>query len=529
MATALEAFADDREQLQPPGAHYTSGTLSKHPWVWGLWQAYCQALDVTAWPYNPPTIRTFIRFLGFRANYRYGTIANIVCPSLKRIYRECIGHRTLPTELMLAFSTGLEDLRRSRSLINKPIGGKAALLVSDLDRIISAIPDWLASKTHDVAVWLFAISTGARAITISHIDVADIESVFTDETPQGTRLSVRVRLRVTKGCSDWNHLVTIQGLPELRSNNNAVFWLNQALKLYYNLDLTQFEHWDQQRLRNVRLFPWERDALTQRLQVRAEAAGYPKKLFGFHSMRAGFITNALIKAACLMPSSPIPYSVLETTALVAGWMPGSKAQIGYVNEAARALVIGGRLIDPTCEQSPIDPNLISSERYHSITLQPIKIYSTRQAIRDLKISVIQAIKLQLQIHGAARRFCSPLVKTAWQRYRSAHHITLKTITDHLADQMTSMTAVLQLHEQLVKSVQADLHALSTTTTEEPVPAAQPPVKRRRWSATEEEKLRVLHEQHGKKWTRIAREFEGRSSLMVKDKWRNMTAKKQRTG
>lgn len=52
---------------------------------------------------------------------------------------------------------------------------------------------------------------------------------------------------------------------------------------------------------------------------RVRLAGYPKRLFSFHSLRSGFLCAALLKAG---KSESAKKAVLEYCAYVAGWKVG---------------------------------------------------------------------------------------------------------------------------------------------------------------------------------------------------------------
>jgi hypothetical protein len=88
-------------------------------------------------------------------------------------------------------------------------------------------------------------------------------------------------------------------------------------------------------MKQKKLWKLSKDSMRRTIQDRATLCGYPKNLFSFHSLRAGFLCLALIKAGT---NKQTVQAVLENTAFIAGWVPNQSAQLSYVKECAKKLL-----------------------------------------------------------------------------------------------------------------------------------------------------------------------------------------------
>ena len=129
--------------------------------------------------------------------------------------------------------------------------GKDAAIFSDVVHIINCTEN-IPSKAAEASCWLFAVSTGARAVTCSNILLSDIVQVTpsslnnnNNNNNSSLHLLVQIRERVTKGNSNWNHTVTLEGDVHNSSDNNFVYWLERHLKKQFNLSLLSFSCWGQ--------------------------------------------------------------------------------------------------------------------------------------------------------------------------------------------------------------------------------------------------------------------------------------------
>ncbi|KAK2956384.1 hypothetical protein BLNAU_8606 [Blattamonas nauphoetae] len=99
------------------------------------------------------------------------------------------------------------------------IVGKPPILVGDLKLILDHFPDQQPEKWFEASLFLFALSTGARASTCGEIRLKDVERVVCLEN--STVLLVTLRLRKMKGYCNEDTLVTVDGCPFTKSNLNV--------------------------------------------------------------------------------------------------------------------------------------------------------------------------------------------------------------------------------------------------------------------------------------------------------------------
>ena len=122
---------------------------------------------------------------------------------------------------------------------------------------------------------------------------------------------LRVNLHVTKGNSHWNHFVSLdEGIEE--KNLDFFFWIREHLK-QRGLEL---ENLDPTRASD-KIWHWSPQSARELFSDRVVLAGFKPRLFSYHSLRAGFLCSALLKA-----NTPEKLeNALERTAFIAGWRP----------------------------------------------------------------------------------------------------------------------------------------------------------------------------------------------------------------
>jgi hypothetical protein len=253
----------------------------------------------------------------------------------------------------------------------RDIKGKDAAILADVVHIIDSTPDGVSTKAEEASLWLCAVSTGARSVTCAAVALRDIALV--KDLDDGQTL-VQIRYMRTKAITNWNHTVSLEGKLGEKSSANVVFWLDAHLAKTFGLHLRDYSHWNlTPEIGARKLWRWSKDAMSAMFRRRAESAGFPKGLLSFHSLRAGFICSALIQAGT---NKDAVASVLENTAFVGGWVPNQKAQLRYVKNTAKRLIVSTRLILP---QSGIFATLHSTTIVVALTLDvwPIFLYSEK--------------------------------------------------------------------------------------------------------------------------------------------------------
>jgi hypothetical protein len=359
---ALESLSDiELENLMVVGPRYSASTLKKHAWVRPMYESFTKAYDYEPWPLNYLVASAFINFLAISARYAISSIEDVFIPSLKRINIEVTGQE-ISHEVYDHLKLALKNAKRDVTSL-KTSTSKSPAIAVDVQRIISCTPDGRMQKATEASLWLFGLCTGSRAITCSSIKLADITHVYSNSEKRGMYF-VQIRLKVTKGCQNSDHEVTLEGYPKQKSIMDPVYWLEKHL-MKRRLSLLQHQYWPDS-VKDDSLWGMSKDVMREAFQNAAEKAGFPRKLFGFHSLRSGFICSALLKAGT---DSNEVKAVLENTAFVAGWLPNQPAQLRYVSTCAKRTIVSSRLVLQDENNNVIDPHLTNSETFHGITLK----------------------------------------------------------------------------------------------------------------------------------------------------------------
>src|SRR3989338_8073846 len=241
--------------------------------------------ELEAW--HPETLRIFLCFLSHNG-YATSSIQDVIGPALKRIYQNLFNQK-MPENISLVINTTIRQIIRDKPITNS---GKAPALLSDVRYIINRIPNTRPLKNMEASLFLFAVNVGARALTCDGVRICDIRSVQPSEI-SGLHL-VQVRLMVTKGNPQWNHLVSIEGSLTNAADDDAVYWLNTLMFNYHKLPLEHFSTWrEAERENTTKLWHFSKDSMREHFKKCSIYSGYPALLFAFHSLRAGFMCSAL--------------------------------------------------------------------------------------------------------------------------------------------------------------------------------------------------------------------------------------------
>jgi hypothetical protein len=109
-------------------------------------------------------------------------------------------------------------------------------------------------------------------------------------------MKIQLNIKRLLGIVNWNHTVSIDG--RWNANNSFIFHLRRYIMVAFNLDLFKFNEWNlSQSQKESKLWNMSKEMMSQRLNQRAQLAGYQKNLFSFHSLRSGFMCSAVIKSS----------------------------------------------------------------------------------------------------------------------------------------------------------------------------------------------------------------------------------------
>ena len=396
---------------------YADSTMRKHKYAHEIYARFAEALGLDGEFIDIETACKLVPLLMKDGVYTVDTVVHVILASLKRIFREQ-QDRDFTSAERRALS---QAVQQGKSPANNPrVGtGKDALLLSDVGVITGAIPDGDRSKAHDAAMMLIAVQTGLRAISMANLELRDIARVASN----GETLQVTLNVRVTKGSKQWNHPITLEGYPGKPCDVDAVYWLAQHLKTHFKLDITKFGTGLWTTIdKNQRLFQANEMAMCARLKTRALHAGYPIKLFGFHSLRSGFMGTAALLA---WGNADGMKACLEITQFIAGWKPNSKVQQRYVKKSveralnASRLVAGAQLGLPS---NVVDKEIVNQpERFHGFQLAPVP-YRDNTNMQSFADKLQELIK-KLELSEAENK----------RRYNSLVQIGFRLFTESRAD------------------------------------------------------------------------------------------------
>ena len=342
--------------IMEPNSLYSESTLKKRKWALELYQNFCVSFSYQPFPFNNQ-ILIFIKHL-HKAGYAPNSIADVIIPSLKRIHYEKLQQKP-GDEIDRLISDLLKSTRKK--YIRKT---REPSITFDVAKIIETTPEGLIDKAEEFSLWLCAMYTGARSITMSNIRLGDIHNVIASSIPGLT--IVQIKFRVTKGNPTDDHIISLEGSINIKKTLDAIYWLEQHLQDSFKLSLKNFSEWKLSEIDLSRkLWKLNENSMSNRFSSRAICAGYPAGMFSFHSLRSGFISSAIIAAGT--DENKIK-AVLEHTAYVARWIPNGKAQKRYVDNCTRSTIVCNRLLQKDCATTVIEPNLTSPEIFHSIKL-----------------------------------------------------------------------------------------------------------------------------------------------------------------
>ncbi|KAH7827940.1 uncharacterized protein MONOS_13938 [Monocercomonoides exilis] len=401
LSKALRCCSKDsiKEYLEP-GLQFSEDRRKTHRWIFSMYTQFCEVMEYDPWPLSEKPAYGFIKLMGIALQYSISTIRDDVISSLKAISRSRT-NSPVPEAVSHKMLVALKEVKlaRKRHCLSEAYGKKEKeeaekwkkepLIVPDLCWILQCIPDWCIEKPREASLFLFAISTGARSHTCSHIKLRDIARVYVGEN--STMMKVTINLVHVKGMFNDDHCVTVEGDITQKQTLNVVYWLEQFLVEEYGLSLTLFDEWKLGDLGNQFIWGIRKGAMRKRLQKRASQAGYPENIFGFHSLRSGFICSALLKIGNHMERKE---SVLETTAIIGRWDEGSECQRRYIKKAEKGTIVANRIILPdevVESDEPFEKDLSTPCVFHNIKLKEVE-WNNKSIIDSFNFIVLEYIK-----------------------------------------------------------------------------------------------------------------------------------------
>jgi hypothetical protein len=236
--------------------------------------------------------------------------------------------------------------------------GKCPMFYPVLLWVLDQVPDNEENRDFYNSLFLFMIYTGQRYVSICEIKISDISRYLFNF--KNDKMIVTIIVRVTKGNKSFHQPYNIEGNPDLKNENdcimNFIYWLNQTLKNYHDLDLEDFTNWPKDKVENKYLWGDADSEYTKPISYKTvynknkryyTKAGIPFGLLGLSSFRSGFYCQAYLNSI----NHEISTEVLnELTMLIAGWRDLRTQDIYRKKELDAMLTIRGRAKQPTPAQ-----------------------------------------------------------------------------------------------------------------------------------------------------------------------------------
>ena len=228
--------------------------------------------------------------------------------------------------------------------------GAEPILPFDIELLAHRYPCGCRDRTQVLAFMSVGLHTGLRGVSL--------ESMLWEDTRVATPVESKPWLKqltlpchATKGQPvGWNKYVTIEGDARNASGSDPVYWLTQLARERLNdptaeLDqATIIARLEGQLLAAADGTPLNRSNMSSRIAAVARFCGYPENFFSSHSLRSGFLCQALLNASKDATEEVSIADVFLRCALAAGWSVGSRHMTGYVRQAFQRCLVSSRLI-----------------------------------------------------------------------------------------------------------------------------------------------------------------------------------------
>ncbi|KAH7814685.1 uncharacterized protein MONOS_15224 [Monocercomonoides exilis] len=268
---------------------WSEATRRKHSWVERLLTTWAHKIGLEPWPLHHRMARGFVLFCGKECHYPLSSICYIIIPSIKRLNLIKRGMR-LNKRTIETMKHAVRCLKYSSDVKKKVLKKEPALLM-DVKRIVKFIPTRHLDKALESSLFLVAVHTGARAVTLSNVKLCHITKVIKSKVTK--KLLCTIIFYRAKGQYDWGREVTIEGNEEEEKDDDPVYWL--SLHIYQKTGV-RLSNWNEDKDKtnlDKLIWPLTPDCMRERFKRRAETAGYPRHLFCFHSLRSGMEPSSL--------------------------------------------------------------------------------------------------------------------------------------------------------------------------------------------------------------------------------------------
>jgi hypothetical protein len=298
-------------------------------------------------------------------------------------------HVALPSDYM-RIAHGVKERLHDKGKIAESQysgGGAEPIMQFDLQHIFDHMPlGW----THCYLLKAFmslGLCCGARGVSLTNLRWQHLK-VITNRAPRSDTVYVTltVNITVTKG-GRTDHSVTFQGDASDSSCMNPFYHLNLFCLQMLKKPLFDVSTFSEAEL-NMLLFDSTTDAISGLIRVACYNSGYPKDFFTCHSLRSGFLCCMVIHKYLNPQVARDDNDVLFISGIVAGWVPKAKAQLRYIKDALKRVLVANRalespfaqvedpqirtwLIEELGANSLIAKNRLTPKHFHNLDSDPL--------------------------------------------------------------------------------------------------------------------------------------------------------------
>ena len=285
-------------------------------------RTYILFSDKLAKPHLPPkmfVVHNFLYWMAFNLGYSSTTIKKYKF-ILQDYFEENGFYLTDQTRLDLG--KAVLNIKREHAIKNQD-EGKPPMLYKDLKKILSCVPNSYKRKNLMNSLFLCANFTAQRASSMTSVKFDDINVT---KNARG-KDCIRIKFNVVKGKGKQAGIKKI--LLSMKEMKVCVSF-KSYVQSEYGINIKDFnsirtsEKFKDKKFSNIsrHYFRW--------LVYQAfELAGYPKRFFSPHSIRAGVVCDMLLKA--ITSNTHLFASVFEQAKILGNWVTRSKAFSRYIN------------------------------------------------------------------------------------------------------------------------------------------------------------------------------------------------------
>ena len=317
-----------------PEPLYSASVQKQNDLVLKTYLPFCRAVKQDPWPLAAKVVVSYLFWLAEYRNYCVSTIDYIVTWALVRLnvfYTKAQVDRYVTICMRAAVNQLYKDPQTK-----KPTKGMKPLVLADVEKMISHIPDSDARKSFWASLFLFALATGSRASTCLAITLRDLDWIRRDGKGN---MAVTIIKRKIKGKINPHDPVTLAGVPGEASATNFIYWLNRRIEAMGERSLEDVVERNKAGLfvADTRIWPISVDGMTIGIKRKLESAGLESTGYGSHSFRSGMLASVILNYQDLKNGTL--QNALDTAAIIGNWAFRSEILERYIKEHTKVNLV----------------------------------------------------------------------------------------------------------------------------------------------------------------------------------------------